>query len=668
MLLLGALFVATTALGAPAPARLGLDLFEGSRVLDEGWLYRVGDGEWAAQSLDESEWSPIDASDKLARTKGVVWFRRHLEIDSKAWRRSVPAFMEVRGSARVFLDGVQVRRIGEHAPAAAEAPPGSGGRFFALELPSRSRVVMAVRYDASPRQGLDWMDPFWGFRLTLGGEASIMSKVARVSRIVGGHQMLFLGAFGGQTLLHFLLWVFNPRIRSNAYFTLTTACAAALVGLHFERVLSDDPQFVALWYRIWNVLLIVTMLTLVRFAYEVFDRKPRWVFFGLSGIGLVVMAVVWMSPDFDAFYDFWWFQLLALGETLRSTVGAMRDRRSGAWIISVGIGILAVCLVWQFLLVAGFSSTPFSVFPIAYYGVGGLLLSVSVYLAFQFARMGRTLRTRLVQVQELSAKTLEQELAAKELEVERRLLEAESDRKSEELEGARELQLALLPAGLPEIPGLEVAASILTATEVGGDFFDFRVGETGSLTVAIGDATGHGARAGAMVSLVKGLFAGFEESRDLPAFLAESSDRIRALNLDGALVAMAIARLRDGRFTLASAGMPPALVYRSADGTVEELQVEGMPLGGIADFRYREIETDLRPGDQLLLLSDGLPELLGETGEVLGYERTRDLVKENGGEDADELVARLNQFAEDWSSGPPFLDDITFVAIKLEDP
>ena len=117
-------------------------------------------------------------------------------------------------------------------------------------------------------------------------------EVARVSRVVGGHQMMFLGAFGGQTLLHFLLWVFNPRLRSNAYFTLTTACVAGLVGLHFERVLSDDPQFVWLCYRLWNVLLILTMMALVRFVYEVFDRKPRWVFFGLSAEALSTFGFV----------------------------------------------------------------------------------------------------------------------------------------------------------------------------------------------------------------------------------------------------------------------------------------------------------------------------------------------------------------------------------------
>ena len=75
-----------------------------------------------------------------------------------------------------------------------------------------------------------------------------------------------------------------------------------------------------------------------------------------------------------------------------------------------------------------------------------------------------------VSVEELSRRTLEQELQAKEREVERLLLEADNRRKTGELEAARELQLSLLPAGVPEVAGLRVAAAMTTATEVGGDY------------------------------------------------------------------------------------------------------------------------------------------------------------------------------------------------------
>ena len=136
----------------------------------------------------------------------------------------------------------------------------------------------------------------------------------------------------------------------------------------------------------------------------------------------------------------------------------MRAGRGFALIlIGGGIGLL-IGLGWQMLLNAGLLQAPFSIFPVAYYGVASLLLSASLFIAFVFARLAKTLEERLVQVEELSRRTLAQELDAKEREVARRLLEADNRRKTDELEAARELQLSLLPAEVPRVDGLRIAA------------------------------------------------------------------------------------------------------------------------------------------------------------------------------------------------------------------
>ncbi|MCK7523473.1 MAG: hypothetical protein MZV64_40370 [Ignavibacteriales bacterium] len=79
-------------------------------------------------------------------------------------------------------------------------------------------------------------------------------------------------------------------------------------------------------------------------------------------------------------------------------------------------------------------------------------------------------------------------------------------RKSNELESARQIQLSMLPQALPEHPELEIAVTMQTASEIGGDYYDFHLAEDNTLTFAIGDATGHGAKAGAMVTAIKTLF------------------------------------------------------------------------------------------------------------------------------------------------------------------
>ena len=94
----------------------------------------------------------------------------------------------------------------------------------------------------------------------------------------------------------------------------------------------------------------------------------------------------------------------------------------------------------------------------------------------------------------------------REAEVRAQIAESESERKTKELDEARKLQLSMLPKELPNLPHLDIAVYMKTATEVGGDYYDFHIGIDGVLTVVIGDATGHGLNAGTMVTSTKSLF------------------------------------------------------------------------------------------------------------------------------------------------------------------
>ena len=83
----------------------------------------------------------------------------------------------------------------------------------------------------------------------------------------------------------------------------------------------------------------------------------------------------------------------------------------------------------------------------------------------------------------------------------RQEIEAENQQRAKEMEEARQLQLSMLPKGVPHLPHVEIAASMKPASEVGGDYYDWRLSADGTLTIAIGDATGHGLKAGTMVTV-----------------------------------------------------------------------------------------------------------------------------------------------------------------------
>jgi serine phosphatase RsbU (regulator of sigma subunit) len=250
-----------------------------------------------------------------------------------------------------------------------------------------------------------------------------------------------------------------------------------------------------------------------------------------------------------------------------------------------------------------------------------------------------------------------------ESELQHRLVETENRRRGEELEEARRFQLSLLPKALPEHPDLELAVFMRTATEVGGDYYDFHLGADGALTVAVGDATGHGAKAGTMVTVIKALFTAQAPGADPPSFLAEAASSIRRMELGRMAMALLLARIEGRRLLLSSAGMPPVLVCRG--GEVREIALQGLPLGGMAQAAYQRHETTLERGDLVLLMSDGLPELVDDEGEPFGYTRVRTALSGCGELGPQGVITALEEAAHRWTGDRPPGDDVTFVAIRV---
>jgi serine phosphatase RsbU (regulator of sigma subunit) len=299
------------------------------------------------------------------------------------------------------------------------------------------------------------------------------------------------------------------------------------------------------------------------------------------------------------------------------------------------------------------------------YGLILLSIAVSVELARNLARTRRRLESQLVQVQELSAKTLEQERRAKEEEITRKILEADNLRKTRELEEARKIQLSMLPNKVPSVPYLDIAVYMKPATEVGGDYYDFHCNGNGSLTVAVGDATGHGMKAGTMVATTKGLFSASGNTMESLDFFELCTRTIKEMHLGNLYMALMIARVQPGKMTVASAGMPPLLIYRAATGSIEDIVLKGMPLGAHAGFPYVEKETALHPNDTVLMMSDGFSELFNQERKLIGSPRVKELFAETADQSPNVIIDHLTNEGDKWRNGEPVHDDITFVVLKV---
>ncbi|MFQ5569813.1 MAG: SpoIIE family protein phosphatase, partial [Rhodothermales bacterium] len=278
----------------------------------------------------------------------------------------------------------------------------------------------------------------------------------------------------------------------------------------------------------------------------------------------------------------------------------------------------------------------------------------------------RIQRQRVVGQERARAEIREAQLQAQAAEAQALLLRTENERQMQELEEARQLQLSMLPRAVPQHPVVEIAAYMKTATEVGGDYYDFNVADDGTLTVAIGDATGHGANAGTMVTATKSIFNVLAAEPDLIAVLEQSTRALKQMGLRKLYMALALAKLNDHTLELAGAGMPPALIYRGASQHVEEISLKGMPLGSFVDFPYQKAALQLAPGDTVILMSDGFPEMFDMDGEMFGYDRTKAVFEEVAHRSPDEIVMHFAEAGKTWANGSARDDDMTFIVMKVK--
>ena len=254
------------------------------------------------------------------------------------------------------------------------------------------------------------------------------------------------------------------------------------------------------------------------------------------------------------------------------------------------------------------------------------------------------------------------ELQAKTTEMQARIIQEENDRKGEELERARMIQTQLLPKLPPFHNDLEIGIRYETATEVGGDYYDFFEQPDGSLYIVVGDATGHGLPASLMVTMTKSALS-FIEPKSPSILLAQLNEGLKNIRLSRLTMALAVIKYQNGIITIASAGMPP--IYKLSANGIEEIMISGTPLGAIVPMKYKEHEINLDSGETLVIFSDGLPESSNEENDAqMGFEVILNELAAHRTEGIEEILDALIKKEKSFRSQNLMEDDITIVGIQ----
>ncbi len=255
---------------------------------------------------------------------------------------------------------------------------------------------------------------------------------------------------------------------------------------------------------------------------------------------------------------------------------------------------------------------------------------------------------------------------------ERREMEGRLARSNAELQIAAEIQKSFMPEVIPQIKGFDIAAQTVMAKEVGGDFFDVIPFEIialdkGTLGLLIADVSGKGVPAALFMALcrivvrVNALW-----HRDPAKAIYDSNNIITQDSKSGMFVTLFFGTLRenDRTLTYVNAGHNPPVVYRSRDGTLEELLPTGIVLGAVENREYSSRTLPIDPGDVIVMYTDGVTESINAEEELFGEERLNEIIRKSARFSAQKILDRILSGVQEFAGGMPQFDDITLLVIK----
>ena len=254
----------------------------------------------------------------------------------------------------------------------------------------------------------------------------------------------------------------------------------------------------------------------------------------------------------------------------------------------------------------------------------------------------------------------------------KRYIKEAEERIDAELAFAKAIQHAALPSVFPPYPErkeFEIFASMHTAKEVGGDFYDFYFVDDENLAFLMADVSGKGIPAAMFMMTAKTFIKSFAESGlSVEQVFTHANAKLCEGNDAGMFVTawLGILNTKTGQVQFANAGHNPPLV-RHADGTYEYLKSRaGFVLAGMEGVRYRKNELTLAPGDAIYLYTDGVTEATNLNEELYGEERLQKVLDIYKDATPETICAEVKIDVDKFVGEAPQFDDITMLAIRYK--
>ncbi len=240
---------------------------------------------------------------------------------------------------------------------------------------------------------------------------------------------------------------------------------------------------------------------------------------------------------------------------------------------------------------------------------------------------------------------------------------AQQERIHRELEIAREVQTGMLPARLPQVPDVAIAACTRPALEVGGDFYDVQEVDAHHLAILVGDVSGKGVPAALLMAMTVMIFRSLAKGNPSPAaVLAQANDLIwlnRPSKKMFVTAFYAVLDRRDRTLTYANAGQPFPLTPTGP------LAAKGLALGVVPGAAYEEFRRELSPGEAVMFFSDGVEDAINPEREHFGSERLLALLERCWALSPEKAHDLVLSALKDFGEGAEPFDDLTLLTLRV---
>jgi len=248
----------------------------------------------------------------------------------------------------------------------------------------------------------------------------------------------------------------------------------------------------------------------------------------------------------------------------------------------------------------------------------------------------------------------------------------ERERLQQSLDIAMEVQQNLLPGKDPEIEGLDIAGTSIYCEETGGDYYDYLLtAENGQkkICVVVGDVADHGIPSALLMTTARAfLRQRTSRSGELDQVVADVNRQLtRDVEESGRFMTLFICEIdRDNQIIhWVNAGHDPAMIYDREGGEFEELAGNALPLGVSETTAYQKLDKKIMPGQIIMMGTDGIWEAQNPQGEMFGKERSKDIIRENAGRPAKDIMQAVIKAVDRFCHPLQKADDVTLVITKI---